>query len=163
MRPTGGRPWPRSARLGPTLYPPIDLRALIRGRLTNPSCLFLAGGGASPRRSALGAVPVARVAALVAGAPMAALPGTTCSTEPCRWLTARLPPSIMTIPNGLHNGWFKKDYRRLEFDQKHDTPLDDVDVVFHNSEVKLQRLTIFYKEYCSVQMKFFLDFFSALA
>ncbi|XP_021307802.1 uncharacterized protein LOC110432178 isoform X2 [Sorghum bicolor] len=75
MRPTGGRPWPRSARLGPTLYPPIDLRALIRGRLTNPSCLFLAGGGASPRRSALGAVPVARVAALVAGAPMAALPG----------------------------------------------------------------------------------------
>ena len=41
----------------------------------------------------------------------------------------------MTIPNGLHNGWFKKDYRRLEFDQKHDTPLDDVDVVFHNSEV----------------------------
>ncbi|OQU88978.1 hypothetical protein SORBI_3002G128101 [Sorghum bicolor] len=63
----------------------------------------------------------------------------------------------MTIPNGLHNGWFKKDYRRLEFDQKHDTPLDDVDVVFHNSEVKLQRLTIFYKEYCSVQMKFFLS------
>ena len=48
---------------------------LIRGRLTNPSRLFLTGGGASPRRSPLGAVPVARVAAPAAGALMAALPG----------------------------------------------------------------------------------------
>ena len=50
------------------LHPPIDLRVLIRGRLTNPSRLFLARGGASPRRSPLGAVPVARVAAPAAGA-----------------------------------------------------------------------------------------------
>jgi hypothetical protein len=39
---------------------------------------------------------------------------------------------ISEIPD---DGWYKKDYRRLEFDHKYDTPLDDVDVVFHNSGV----------------------------
>jgi len=44
----------------------------------------------------------------------------------------------MIILQRLQTGWFKKDYRRLEFDQKYDTPLVEVDVVFHNSQVYIQ-------------------------
>ena len=39
------------------------------------------------------------------------------------------------IPEILDDGLFKNRYRRLEFDQKYDIPLDDVDVVFYDSEV----------------------------
>lgn len=35
----------------------------------------------------------------------------------------------------LEDEWFKKGYKRAEFDEKYDTTLDDVDAVFNDSEV----------------------------
>jgi hypothetical protein len=35
----------------------------------------------------------------------------------------------------LEDEWFKKGYKRAEFDEKYDTTSDDVDAVFNDSEV----------------------------
>jgi hypothetical protein len=50
----------------------------------------------------------------------------------------------MTIPEILEDEWFKKGYRRPEFDEKCDTSLDDVDVVFNDSEVSKWCIFVFY-------------------
>ncbi|EES16537.2 hypothetical protein SORBI_3008G016200 [Sorghum bicolor] len=44
------------------------------------------------------------------------------------------PAKRITIPEILEDEWFKKGYKRPEFDEKYDTPLDDVDAVFNDSE-----------------------------
>nr|CAB3459268.1 unnamed protein product [Digitaria exilis] len=54
-----------------------------------------------------------------------------------RLLTRILDPNPMTritIPEILEDEWFKKGYKRPEFDEKYDTTLDDVDAVFNDSE-----------------------------
>ena len=38
----------------------------------------------------------------------------------------------------------QKGYKRPEFDEKYDTPLDDVDAVFNDSEVNKWCISIFY-------------------
>ncbi|GJN28391.1 hypothetical protein PR202_gb16504 [Eleusine coracana subsp. coracana] len=56
-----------------------------------------------------------------------------------RLLTRILDPNPMTritIPEILEDEWFKKGYKRPEFDEKYDTTLDDVDAVFNDSEVR---------------------------
>ena len=40
----------------------------------------------------------------------------------------------VTIPEILEDEWFKKGYKRPEFDEKYDTTLDDVYAVFNDSE-----------------------------
>ncbi|KAJ1264544.1 hypothetical protein BS78_08G009100 [Paspalum vaginatum] len=44
------------------------------------------------------------------------------------------PMTRITIPEILEDEWFKKGYKRPEFDEKYDTTLDDVDAVFNDSE-----------------------------
>ena len=54
-----------------------------------------------------------------------------------RLLTRILDPNPMTrvtIPEILEDEWFKKGYKRPEFDEKYDTTLDDVYAVFNDSE-----------------------------
>ncbi|GJM88086.1 hypothetical protein PR202_ga04110 [Eleusine coracana subsp. coracana] len=54
-----------------------------------------------------------------------------------RLLTRILDPNPITritIPEILEDEWFKKGYKRPEFDEKYDTTLDDVDAVFNDSE-----------------------------
>jgi hypothetical protein len=53
---------------------------------------------------------------------------TVCSCFPELW-------QRITIPEILEDEWFKKGYKRPEFDEKYDTTLDDVDAVFNDSEV----------------------------
>ncbi|KAI4963937.1 hypothetical protein ZWY2020_008651 [Hordeum vulgare] len=54
-----------------------------------------------------------------------------------RLLTRILDPNPMTritVQEMLEDEWFKKGYKRAEFDEKYDTTLDDVDAVFNDSE-----------------------------
>ncbi|WVZ88133.1 hypothetical protein U9M48_034683 [Paspalum notatum var. saurae] len=44
------------------------------------------------------------------------------------------PMTRITIPEILEDEWFKKGYKRPEFDEKYDATLDDVDAVFNDSE-----------------------------
>uniref|UniRef100_K3ZIC0 non-specific serine/threonine protein kinase n=1 Tax=Setaria italica TaxID=4555 RepID=K3ZIC0_SETIT len=63
-----------------------------------------------------------------------------------RLLTRILDPNPMTritIPEILEDEWFKKGYKRPEFDEKYDTTLDDVDAVFNDSEVSDWCISIF--------------------
>jgi hypothetical protein len=54
------------------------------------------------------------------------------------------PWQRITIPEILEDEWFKKGYKRPEFDEKYDTPLDDVDAVFNDSEVSEWRISVLY-------------------
>ncbi|KAM3312190.1 hypothetical protein ACQJBY_032272 [Aegilops geniculata] len=54
-----------------------------------------------------------------------------------RLLTRILDPNPITritVQEMLEDEWFKKGYKRAEFDEKYDTTLDDVDAVFNDSE-----------------------------
>lgn len=53
------------------------------------------------------------------------------------------PWQRITIPEILEDEWFKKGYKRPEFDEKYDTTLDDVDAVFNDSEVSDWCISIF--------------------
>ncbi|VAI04157.1 unnamed protein product [Triticum turgidum subsp. durum] len=44
------------------------------------------------------------------------------------------PAKRITVQEMLEDEWFKKGYKRAEFDEKYDTTLDDVDAVFNDSE-----------------------------
>ena len=53
------------------------------------------------------------------------------------------PWQRITIHEILEDEWFKKGYKRPEFDEKYDTTLDDVDAVFNDSEVSNWCVSIF--------------------